>query len=111
MSSLLLRLGVEGRCFRPTNLPYAANDYSAGETIGPPLTVIRYVAQQSLDLNSEAAHMRTLAVFFTLAAVLTAAEYEYRHPFVFGRGHQDEKTGRFILRSKISIMKTTAPGY
>src|SRR5437667_2217000 len=48
--------------------------------------------------------MRTLITFFGLAAALAAAEYEYRHPVVFGRGHQDEKTGRYILQSKIWIM-------
>ena len=48
--------------------------------------------------------MRTLATFLTLAAALGAAEYQYRSPIVFGRGQQDEKTGRYILHSKIWIM-------
>jgi len=43
-------------------------------------------------------------MFFALAAALGAAEYEYHHPIVFGRGHQDEKTSRYILQSKIWIM-------
>jgi len=48
--------------------------------------------------------MRALIAFFTLAVSLGAAEYEYRQPVVFGRGHQDDKTGRYILHSKIWIM-------
>jgi Tol biopolymer transport system component len=47
--------------------------------------------------------MRTIGVFFALAAVLHAADY--RHPVVFGRGHMDEKTGRYVLKSKIWVME------
>jgi Tol biopolymer transport system component len=49
--------------------------------------------------------MRRLAIFLALAVSLGAAEYQYRSPIVFGRGHQDEKTGRYILNSKIWIME------
>lgn len=49
--------------------------------------------------------MRILAAFFTVTAALGAAGYEYRHPIVFGRGHQDEKTGHYTLKSKIWIME------
>jgi Tol biopolymer transport system component len=49
--------------------------------------------------------MRTIPIFFAITASLAAAGYEYRQPVVFGRGHQDENTGKYILNSKIWIME------
>jgi Tol biopolymer transport system component len=49
--------------------------------------------------------MRALMVFLALASSSKAADYTYRDPIVFGRGHQDEATGRYLLHSKIWIME------
>ncbi|MCC6368924.1 MAG: PD40 domain-containing protein [Bryobacterales bacterium] len=46
--------------------------------------------------------MRTLTILLISAAAAVAAEY--RHPIVFGRGHNDEN-GKPILQSKIWIME------
>jgi hypothetical protein len=46
--------------------------------------------------------MRTIVPILIYAAVLTAADY--RHPIVFGRGHNNEN-GKPMLHSKIWIME------
>src|SRR5207249_4086409 len=71
---------------------------------GGPYSFGQRSAHPAVRTQAHLLTMRTLATFLTLAAALGAAEYQYRSPIVFGRGQQDEKTGRYILHSKIWIM-------